>query len=92
MKTIVSEQTPESSVKDCLGTCKQTSNLLVINSHLTKKSMTENSNFTLFIDLNESKTTRTVLGIPLLILALNCKKFYVSFISRGSNSQIFGPK
>ena len=44
MKAIVSEQKPESSVKDCLRKCKQTSNLLLINSHLTKKSMTENSN------------------------------------------------
>ena len=44
MKDIVSGQKPESSVKDCLGKCKQTSNLLLINSHLTKKSMTENSN------------------------------------------------
>ena len=44
MKAIVSEQKPESSVKDCLRKCKQTSNLLLINSHLTKKSMAENSN------------------------------------------------
>ena len=43
MKAIVSEQNPESSVKDCLRKCKQTSNLLLINSHLTKKSIT-NSN------------------------------------------------
>ena len=43
MKAIVSEQKPESSVKDCLRKCKETSNLLFINSHLTTKSMTENS-------------------------------------------------
>ena len=43
MKTIVSEQKSEPSVKDCLKKCKQTSNLLPINSHLTKKSITENS-------------------------------------------------
>ena len=40
---MISEQKPESSVKDCLRKCKQTSNLLLINSHLTTKSMTENS-------------------------------------------------
>ena len=44
MKAFVAEQKPEFSVKDCLRKCKQTSNLLLINSHLTKKSMTENSN------------------------------------------------
>ena len=44
MKAIVSEQKSDSSVKSCLIKCKQTSNLLLINSHLTKKSMTENSN------------------------------------------------
>ena len=44
MKAIVSEQKPASSVKDCLGKCKQTSNLLLINSHLIKKPITENSN------------------------------------------------
>ena len=43
MKTIVSEQKSEPSVKGCLKNCKQTSNLLPINSHLTKKSITENS-------------------------------------------------
>ena len=43
MKAIVSEQKPEYSVKDWLRKCKQTSNLLLINSHLTKKSITENS-------------------------------------------------
>ena len=43
MKAIVSEQKPESSIEDCLRKCKETSNLLLINSHLTKKSMTENS-------------------------------------------------
>ena len=31
-------------------------------------------------------------GSHFLILALNCNKVFVSFISRGSNSQIFGPK
>ena len=41
MKAIVSEQKPEYS--DCLRKSKQTSNLLLINSHLTTKSMTENS-------------------------------------------------
>ena len=41
MKAIVSEQKPESSVKDCPRKCKQTSNLLLIN--LITKSMTENS-------------------------------------------------
>ena len=44
MKDIASKEKPESSVKDCLGKCKQTSNLLLINSYLTKKSITENSN------------------------------------------------
>ena len=44
MKAIVTDKKPESSVKNCFGKCKQTSNLLLINSHLTKKSMTENSN------------------------------------------------
>ena len=43
MKTIVSEQKSEPSVKGCLKKCKQTSSLLPINSHLTKKSITENS-------------------------------------------------
>ena len=43
MKAIVSEQKPESSVKDCPRKRKQTSNLLLINSHLITKSMTENS-------------------------------------------------
>ena len=43
MKAFVAEQKPEFSVKDCLRKCKQTSNLLLINSHLTKKSITENS-------------------------------------------------
>ena len=43
MKDIVSEQKPGSSVKGCLTKCKQTSNLLLINSHLTTKSVTENS-------------------------------------------------
>ena len=43
MKAFVAEQKPEFSVKDCLRKCKQTSNLLLINSHLTAKSMTENS-------------------------------------------------
>ena len=43
MKGIVSEQKPESSVKDCLRKHNQTSNLLLINSHLTTNSMTENS-------------------------------------------------
>ena len=43
MKSIISEQNPESSVKDCLRNCKQTSKLLLINVHLTKKSMTVNS-------------------------------------------------
>ena len=42
MSAIVSEQTPESSVKDCPRKRKQTSNLLLINSHLIAKSMTEN--------------------------------------------------
>ena len=41
MKAIVSEQKSESSVKDCLRKCKQTSNLL-LDSHLTTKSMTGN--------------------------------------------------
>ena len=31
-------------------------------------------------------------GFHFLILALNCEKVSVSFISRGSNSRIFGPK
>ena len=49
IKAIVSEQKPESFVKDCFGKCKQTSNLLPINSHLTKKSITEKSNiYTVF--------------------------------------------
>ena len=43
MKAIDSEQKPESSVKDCPRKRKQTSNLLLINSHLITKSMTENS-------------------------------------------------
>ena len=43
MKGIVSEQKPESSVKDCLGKCNQTSNLMLIKFHLTKEFMTENS-------------------------------------------------
>ena len=43
MKAIVSEQEPKSSVKDCPRKRKQTSNLLLINSHLITKSMTENS-------------------------------------------------
>ena len=34
-KAILSEQNPESSVKDCLGKYNQTSNLLLLNSHLT---------------------------------------------------------
>ena len=42
MKAIASEQKPESSIKDCPWKNKQTSNLL-LNSHLTTKSMTENS-------------------------------------------------
>ena len=42
MKATITEQKPESPVKDYLGKCKQASNLLLINSHLTKKSMTEN--------------------------------------------------
>ena len=41
MKTIVSEQEPKSSVKDCPRKRKQTSNLLLVN--LITKSMTENS-------------------------------------------------
>ena len=44
MKAIVTKQKPESFVKDCLGKCKQTCNLLLINSHLTNISTTENSN------------------------------------------------
>ena len=44
MKAIASKQKPGFSVKDCLGKCKQTRNILLIYSHLTKKSMTENSN------------------------------------------------
>ena len=43
MKAIVSEQKPEYSVNDCLRKCKQTSNLLFIDSYLTTKSMIENS-------------------------------------------------
>ena len=43
MKAIISEEKHESSVKDCLRKCKETSNLLLVNSHLTTKSMTENS-------------------------------------------------
>ena len=43
MQAIVSEQKPESFLKDCLRKRKQTSNLLLINSHLATKSMTENS-------------------------------------------------
>ena len=31
-------------------------------------------------------------GFHFLILALNCEKVSVSFISRGTYSQIFGPK
>ena len=73
MKATVSEQKSESSVKDGLRKCKQTSNLLLISSHLTKKSMTKNSNVYAVLNLNESnilqvyfaKTTRTVLGISL---------------------------
>ena len=73
MKSTVSEQKSESSVKDGLRKCKQTSNLLLISSHLTKKSMTKNSNVYAVLNLNESnilqvyfaKTTRTVLGISL---------------------------
>ena len=42
MSAIVSEEKPESSVKDCTRKRKQTSNLLLINSHLITKSMTEN--------------------------------------------------
>ena len=34
---------PGSSVKDFLGQFKQTINFLLVNSHLTKKSMTESS-------------------------------------------------
>ena len=41
MKAIVSEQKPDSSVKDCPRKRKQTSNLLRFN--LITKSMTENS-------------------------------------------------
>ena len=44
MKAIASEQKPEYSVKECFAKCKQTSNSFLINSPLTKKSMTENSN------------------------------------------------
>ena len=44
MKAIVSNQKSEFSLKVCIRKCKQTSNLLLINSHLTKKSMAENSN------------------------------------------------
>ena len=43
MKAFVAEQKPEFSVKDCLRKCKQTSNLLLINSHLVTKSMTGHS-------------------------------------------------
>ena len=43
MKAIVSEQKPESSVKECHRKCKQRSNLLLINSPLATKFMTENS-------------------------------------------------
>ena len=43
MKALVTEQIRESSAKDCLGKYKQISNLL-LNSHLTKKSMAENPN------------------------------------------------
>ena len=43
MEAIVSEQKPESSVKDCLRKRKQTSNLLLIHSHLTTNPMTEDS-------------------------------------------------
>ena len=43
MKAIVSDQKSEFSLKVCIRKCKQTSNLLLINSHLTMKSMTENS-------------------------------------------------
>ena len=43
MKAIASDQKPEYSVKDCLRKSKQTSNLLLMNSHLTTKSVTENS-------------------------------------------------
>ena len=42
MKGIVSEQKPEFSVKDCLSKYKQRSKLLLINSHLTKKSISLN--------------------------------------------------
>ena len=79
MKFIVSEQKPESSVKDCLRKRKQTSNLLLINSHFTTKFMTENSDAnTLFTNLNESnipqvyfaKTARTVFGIPLFSFSI----------------------
>ena len=44
MKAIVTKQKPESFVKECLGKCKQTCNLQLINSHLTNIYMTENSN------------------------------------------------
>ena len=72
------------------------SSTLIWQRNLWQKTQT----FTLFINLNESnilqvhsaKTTRTVLGIHFLILALNCNNVSVSFISRGSNSQILGPK
>ena len=42
MKSMISEQNLESSVNECLRNCKQTSKLLLINSQLTKKSMTVN--------------------------------------------------
>ena len=48
MKAIVSEQKPESSVKDCLRKCKQTSNLLLINFDFTKKPMAENSAYAVY--------------------------------------------
>ena len=84
MKAIVSEQKPESSVKDCLRKCKQTSNLLLINAHLTTKSMTENSMLMLFINLSESNILQVYFakfwGFHFLILALNCEKVSVSFI------------
>ena len=43
MNAIVSEQKPEFSIKGFLCKCKQRSDSLPINSHLTKNSMTENS-------------------------------------------------
>ena len=45
MKAIVSDQESEFSLKVCIRKCKQTSNLLLINCHLTKKSLTDNLNF-----------------------------------------------